>query len=435
VALGDVNRDNVPDLILAAGPGGGPHIRVLDGKSGAPIKGPLGSFFAYNAGFTGGVFVASGDVNRDGFDDIITGADAGGGPHVRVFSGESGGLLYDFFAFSAGFTGGVRVAAGDVDGDGFADIITAAGPGGGPHVMAFSGQTGEPIASFYAYDARFTGGVFVAAGDVNGDHLAEFVTGAGGGGGPHVEAFSGQTLAPLASFFAYNSGFTGGVRVAVGDLDGDGKNEIITGAGPGGGPHVRAFELATQEEVASFFAYQPAFTGGVFVAGYSAGASPLRLAGASATAGQHADRLTTESLASIFQAAVSRFEQAGLEAWAVQRLQSLELRIDDLASDLLGLATDNAIWLDADAAGQGWFIDPTPFDDGEFALLPAAGGQQQLEAASRVDLLTALSHELGHVLGLGHADPSALMGAELAGGVRKPISARLVDELYSSSSM
>ena len=87
--------------------------------------------------FTGGVFVAAGDVNGDGCADIVTGAGAGGGPHVRVFDGRTGTETHGFFAFAPAFTGGVRVAAGDVNGDGHAEIIIGAGPGGaarGPRV-------------------------------------------------------------------------------------------------------------------------------------------------------------------------------------------------------------------------------------------------------------------------------------------------------------
>ena len=64
--------------------------------------------------------------------EIITGADAGDSPHVKVFSGQTGAEIDRFFAFDASFSGAVRVAAGDVTGDGFADILTGAGAGGGP---------------------------------------------------------------------------------------------------------------------------------------------------------------------------------------------------------------------------------------------------------------------------------------------------------------
>src|SRR5262249_38941684 len=140
-----------------------------------------------------------------------------------------------FFAYSPGFKGGVRVAAGDINGDGHVDVITGAGPGGGPLVNAYDGANGALIRSFYAYDAGFSGGVFVAAGDVNGDGKADIITGAGPGAGPHVKVFDAVTNSEIKSFFAFDAGFTGGVRVAAGDVNGDGKADIITGQGSGGG--------------------------------------------------------------------------------------------------------------------------------------------------------------------------------------------------------
>jgi hypothetical protein len=106
------------------------------------------------------------------------------------------------------FIGGVDVAAADTTGDGVAEIITGAGPFGGPHVrvIEFNGGALTELASFYAYEVAFAGGVFVAGGDVDGDGLAEVITGAGAGGGPHVRVISlrGSTLTELASFYAYD---------------------------------------------------------------------------------------------------------------------------------------------------------------------------------------------------------------------------------------
>ena len=158
VAAGDVNGDSVPDIVAGTGPGGGSLVAVFDGVTRAAIQ----SFLAF-PGFSGGVSVAAGDVNGDGRDDIIVGVAVNG--HVKVFSGANNALLASFFAYP-GFTGGVSVAAGDVNGDGRADIITGAALNG--HVKVFDGATNALLTNFFAYPG-FTGGVNVAAGDVNGD--------------------------------------------------------------------------------------------------------------------------------------------------------------------------------------------------------------------------------------------------------------------------
>jgi hypothetical protein len=146
-----------------------------------------------------------------------------------------------------------------VDGSGRAAVIVGAGPGGGPHVRVFkvTGGGAPPVelASFFAFDAAFAGGVHVGAGDVTGDARAEVLASAGPGGGPHVRAFTGSGGTTGVSFFAYDAPFAGGVQVAAGGLDGAAGDEIVTGAGPGGGAHVRTFTGAGGALSPGFLAY------------------------------------------------------------------------------------------------------------------------------------------------------------------------------------
>jgi FG-GAP repeat protein len=260
VATGDVNGDGVDDIITGAGPSGGPHVKVFSGVDRAL----LASFFAYDASFTGGLFVGAGDINGDGRDDIITGADAGGGPHVKVFDATNLACIRSFFAYSPEFTGGVRVASGDVNGDETDDIITGAGPGGGPHVCVYSGTNNALLRSFYAYDPSFTGGVYVAGVDLSLDGISDIATGAGTGGGPHVQIYNGTNLALIGSFFAYASNFTSGVRVGSADINGDGREDLLTSPGPGMISLIREFDY-NRTLIGEFDAFGPMFLGGAYV--------------------------------------------------------------------------------------------------------------------------------------------------------------------------
>ncbi|MDX1608268.1 MAG: VCBS repeat domain-containing M23 family metallopeptidase [Candidatus Spechtbacterales bacterium] len=218
IAYGNFDRLNSHEFVVGAGPGGAPHVRMMtrDGKK-------LGSFYAYIESFSGGVDVAAGDLDGDGIDEIITGAGPGGGPHVKIFNAD--GTPYQvegFFAYIPEFTGGVNVAAADIDNDGRDEIITGAGPGGGPHVRVFDSD-GTPLGDgFFAYGAEFRGGVDVSASDGSSSQDGFIITGAGPGGGPHVKIFNtgGQLQ---EDFYAYDEGFLGGVRVSAGDIGASGS--------------------------------------------------------------------------------------------------------------------------------------------------------------------------------------------------------------------
>ena len=239
IASGDVDGDGQEEIIVGAGSGGGPHVRIFS------TEGKLeGQFFAYAQSFRGGVDVATGDINGDKIKEIITGPGSGGGPHVRVFN-KSGAVKLQFFAYAQNFKSGVYVASGDVDGNGLDDIITGPGSGGGPHVRVFNSQ-GKVKSQFFAYDSAFRGGVRVATGNVY--NLArkgypQIITAPGPGMPAQIKIFDNKSKT-LGQFNAYTPSFRGGASIAVGDLDNDGLAEIITGAGPGGAPHVRSFNSA-----------------------------------------------------------------------------------------------------------------------------------------------------------------------------------------------
>ena len=100
-------------------------------------------------------------------------------------------------------------------GDGLIDLVTGAGFGGAPHVKVLDSATNAIISQWYAYLVSFSGGVFVAVGDIGDDGNFEVVTGAGQGGAPVVAIWAPFTGALLAHFTAYAEDFTGGVRVRV----------------------------------------------------------------------------------------------------------------------------------------------------------------------------------------------------------------------------
>jgi hypothetical protein len=272
LAVGNVDGDALAEVVTGPGPGGGPHVRTFNVNADKTVT-PGPEFFAYPAGFHGGVNVTIGDVDNDGTNEIITGAGPGGGPHVRVFNANGTPFKGNLgaFAYAQAFSGGVDVAAGDVDNDGADEIITGAGPGGGPHVRVFdvNATTGALTASateFMAYPVGFHGGVRVASADLEAnDSAAEIVTGAGPGGAPHVRVFNANGT-PRAGWFAYSQAFGGGVDVGIANLANSSVPEIITGAGPGGGPHV-IFWDQTGTSIFGYFAFEPTFSGGVVVGG------------------------------------------------------------------------------------------------------------------------------------------------------------------------
>lgn len=226
------------------------------------LNGDLISNFPVFGSSTVGLNVASGDVDRDNKQELIVSKSLGGDSQIAIFS-TNGELKNQFFAYNRNFKGGVNIAVGDIDGDGKSEIITGAGQGGGPHVKIFSFD-GKVKGQFFAFNNSFRGGVSVAVGDVDGEGKQEIVTGAGPGGLPQIRIFS-ETGKLKGQFIAYDSKFRGGVNVFVAGIIGGTvhkKSQIITAPGQGNLPEIKIFDdHATL--LNKFFAYDKNFRGGV----------------------------------------------------------------------------------------------------------------------------------------------------------------------------
>jgi hypothetical protein len=296
---GDVNGDGVADRIYASGPnvGAGDLVRIIDGVTGKDLL--SGTNFSTYAGenfSTIGIFVAAADIDGDGKAEVVVSPDQGGGARVQVFRFQGGSLVQvaNFFGIEdPAFRGGGRLALGDINADGFADVIVAAGFGGGPRIAVFSGKNltsfgsaGSPpklFGDFVVFEPGLRNGTWVTAGDTNGDGFADLVFGGGPGGGPRVFAIDGKTAftssptaannSPLLNFFAFNADQRGGVRVALKDIDNDARLDLTVGSGEGNASSVRTYLAANfpangQGEPTLTQAFDPfsaTLTNGVFV--------------------------------------------------------------------------------------------------------------------------------------------------------------------------
>jgi len=247
--MGDIDGDGEDEIIVAPGPDplADGRVRVFR-QDGTLLLDQ--SILATKSG----AFLTTGDIDGDWREEIVVGAGPGlkNTARIKVLSFNGQGLEntgVDFTAFPNAYRLGVKVALGDVDGDGILEIIAGAGPSplSPARVRVFKVDTSGGLGS-WRISSTFSDfivdfgdwypyifGVNVAAGDVDGDGMAEIIAGAG----PNplqkavVAVYRGDGTFTGTRFEAYPSNhYRFGVNVAARDLDGDGLAEIITGPGP-----------------------------------------------------------------------------------------------------------------------------------------------------------------------------------------------------------
>ena len=184
---------------------------------------------------------------------------SGVAPQVRVFD-TTGQPIDQFFAYQLHLRMGVNLEVADIDGDGSDEIITVPMAGEPPHVKIMNGK-GELENDFFAYDEMFTGGVNLAVGDVDGDGNIEIITAPASGGAPDIRIFNGDG-SQVTGLWAYSSLIRGGFNVATAELNGDSIIDIMVTPGEGFGPQVAMFTGAGNL-IGRFWAFATTFDGGI----------------------------------------------------------------------------------------------------------------------------------------------------------------------------
>ncbi|MDQ3331664.1 MAG: cadherin domain-containing protein, partial [Planctomycetota bacterium] len=278
VAAGNIDGVGGDEVIVGPGGGGSPKVRVFSVNVSSSAVTQVSSFAVFSTGWTGGVRVGSVDVNGDGQADVLAGVGNNGAtsdPAWRAYDAYDsnvGAQLAGGLGSGLGYTGGIYVAGGVIEVDGLPRRPAfVAGQASGGQVTVIDAVSGAVRATFSPYSG-YTGAIRVAFGDVNGDGVADVVTAAGSGHSPLVKVFDGTkladgpTLSLLNSFEAFASGFTGGVAIAVGDVDGDGKSEVAAVRTGATSPAVRIFNGMTGGLLNSYYAFADTLVGSLSIA-------------------------------------------------------------------------------------------------------------------------------------------------------------------------
>src|SRR5262245_13687587 len=260
VAVGDVNGDGRNEIVTAPGKDAWTQLKVFDGRSFRQLK-TLLPF--KDATWWAGAYVATGDTNGDGRDEIVEGLDAGCCTTLHVLDATSGNDLSGFYPYGSKSEVGARVAAGDLNGDGTADLIAV--PIGSTRISAFRTSGGAPFRTIDAFGGEVSGPVAIAAGNLTGDARAEIVAAAPTAYGAEVKVFNASTGTAETALSPYGGESVSSVAVALGDVHGDGKLHIVLSADTPEGTEVEAVDT-NGVQLADFYVLDASIVPGASIA-------------------------------------------------------------------------------------------------------------------------------------------------------------------------
>lgn len=210
----DLNHDSAPEIIV-----GNPQTMAIYALNKKQLE-----FAPYGNKYSGGASLAVGDLDDNGDWEIVTAPKKNASAHIKTFSLNGRWLNPGFFAYPASFKGGANLALCDINADGQTEIITAPGPGSPLPIKFFSRSGQELNGSFLAFEKNYSGGVNVACGDVNNDGRTEIVV-SRQRGSTDIKIFApdGKLLAHWPILDKGQSG----AEVIVTDIDGNSQYEII----------------------------------------------------------------------------------------------------------------------------------------------------------------------------------------------------------------
>ncbi|MBI3627036.1 hypothetical protein HY224_03250 [Candidatus Uhrbacteria bacterium] len=261
--------------------------------------------------------------------DKIEGAVFSNGSFARVFDAKGNVKRNGFFSYLNQFRGGTNIYVGYLSGQQLRIVQTTQG-----HVLIFDSELHQ-LQDIMPYGSKYTGGINLAVGDLDNNGTQEIIT-MPDKGGAQIKIYNYDgSVSTYSGFFAYDKKFTGGATVAAADVDGDGKVEIITGPGPSSGtganannmpPLVRVFD-ASGNLKKDFLAYDKNFKGGVSLAAgdYNGDSVPEVLTG----------QLTSGVQVRVFTNTNAGFRQlgSGFDAFKSNKTQGVRVIALDLDGD------------------------------------------------------------------------------------------------------